>query len=151
MITLSWIAYAIFLYYIGTTSGYNSFGIMKVAFSSSRLYLLLGLVTGVNFLIDLSTYSYYMFFMKTLTQALRILVKQKGVINDETLLSPEIMVYYEAYKFALNDGASDSKVKKKDSTNLKNLEKVDRVPIVEMESISSNRDEEEVKIKEKKM
>jgi uncharacterized protein YihD (DUF1040 family) len=150
MVTLSWIAYGLFLWFIGASNSFNSFGIMKVAFSTSRLYLLLILVTGANFIIDLCTYSYSTIFMKNLTQLLRILVKEKGKLNDETQLTDDILVYNEMYKFAVNDGAfNENKSKKKLKANTKNLEKVDRVNVGDLDSISSQRDEEEVKIKDK--
>ena len=147
MFFLSWVAYGLFLWYIGSSDNYNSFGVMGVAFTSSQTYLLLFFVTGLNFIIDISTHSYHMIFMKKLTQLLRILIKEKGKIDDETLLNDDITPFYEKYKFAISDGISnDTKFKKKDKVNLKNIEKIDKINIVELESFSSNRDEDEIKI-----
>jgi hypothetical protein len=147
MLFLSWVTYGLFLLFIGSSDNYNSYGVIGVAFTSSKTYLLLFLVTGINFLIDLSTYSFYMIFMKKLTELLRILVKEKGIINEETQLSEEIIPFYEQYKFAINDGISnETKLKRKEKSNIKNIEKIDRINIVELESISSNRDDEDIKI-----
>jgi len=88
-----------------------------------------------------------MIFTKKLTQLLRILINEKGTINYETQLNDEIIPFYEEYKFAINDGISnETKVKRKEKSNIKNIDKIDRINIVELESISSNRDDEDLKI-----
>ena len=140
MLILSWIFYVLFILYLGITPEYNSSGTMGIAFSSPRIYLLLFFVTSVNYLIDIATYSYFMLFMKSLVQALRILVKEKGVIDDESLITDEIAVYYGKYKFALNDGMTEMKEKKKKKKgNLKDLDKIDGLNSVEMISDSSHK------------
>lgn len=140
---LSLISYGIFLIVIGSSSQFNSFGVMGVAFSSPRTYLLLILVSGLNFLVDLSTYSYFMLFMKNLTETLRVLIKEVGIINHESQLTPEMQIYYEKYKFALSDGMSNTVSPNKNvKANIKNIEKIDRIEI-ELNSDSSFKDNNE--------
>jgi len=150
MLLLSWLLYVLFVLYLSESPGYNSNGVFGIAFSSLRMYLLLILVCGLNFLIDLSTYSYTMFFMKNLTQTLRILVKEVGELNDESQLTPDLQMEYDKYKAAVAEGAnggSPTKTKKKD--NKRDLDKIDGIPqLAELASISSDRDEE-VKEKDK--
>lgn len=127
---------------------------MGVAFSSPRTYLLFLFVSGVNLLIDLSTYSYFILFMKNLTQTLRILIKEKGVINDVDQLIPDVLIYYEKYKFAIGDKMSnENKLKKNNKySNLKDIEKIDRIDINSEISLRDD-DNQEIKIRdeEKKM
>lgn len=148
MFFLSWVTYGLFLLFIGSSDSYNSYGVMRVAFTSSKTYLLLLLVGGINFLLDISTYSFDMIFMKKLTQLLRILINVKGKINDEAQLNDEITPFYEQYKLAISDGISnDTKVKKRGGgVNIKNFGKINKINIVELESISSNRDDEDLKM-----
>ena len=126
---------------------------MGVAFSSPRTYLLFLFVSGVNLLIDLSTYSYFILFMKNLTQTLRILIKEKGVINDVDQLIPDVLIYYEKYKFAIGDKMSnENKLKNNKYSNLKDIEKIDRIDINSEISLRDD-DNQEIKIRdeEKKM
>ena len=126
---------------------------MGVAFSSPRTYLLFLFVSGVNLLIDLSTSSYFILFMKNLTQTLRILIKEKGVINDVDQLIPDVLIYYEKYKFAIGDKMSnENKLKNNKYSNLKDIEKIDRIDINSEISLRDD-DNQEIKIRdeEKKM
>lgn len=77
-----------------------------------------------------------------------ILVKQNGKIEDATILPDDIQSYYDKFLFAVEDSPekqnkTKSKKKGKTTANTKNLEKIDRVSPGEMESVVSNRGEDE--------
>ena len=91
--------------------------------------------------------------MKNLTQTLRILIKEKGVINDVDQLIPDVLIYYEKYKFAIGDKMSnENKLKNNKYSNLKDIEKIDRIDINSEISLRDD-DNQEIKIRdeEKKM
>ena len=103
---------------------------MFVAFTSPKLYLNIILSVSTNFLFDLVTYSGFVSFSNSLTQTLRLVVNQKGVLNNEED-TPEIIIKnineYRNLMLESKEKPLEDKVRIKPIANKNDLEKIDRV------------------------
>lgn len=98
MLVSTFLLYILFVIYVNTSDSFHSCATMGVAFSSPNLWMNTFLVTSVCLMIDYSFYSYYVIFSDTLTQHLRILIKDKGKIDKESDLPQELKPFLQMYE-----------------------------------------------------
>jgi hypothetical protein len=98
MLITSWVLYIIFVAVVHVSTSYNSVGTMYVAFNSPKLYLNIILSVGSNFLIDLATYTLFIALSNSLTQTLRVTVRERGEFFTEAGAPDLIIKYLALYK-----------------------------------------------------
>ena len=93
--------YIIFLIIVHNVTYFNSVGTMVVAFGSGRLWMSIIFVCGTCALIDYVILSVKFVFFRTLVRILQILVSERGKLNDQIDLPPEIqekLNYYNEFE-----------------------------------------------------
>jgi hypothetical protein len=147
---LSWLLYILFLILVQYSPMYNSFGTMVIAFSSPKMWLGLGVVQVACAMIDLFTLSFQMFFTNNITARLRILVKERGHLDNPVDLPDDInkcLKLYEQYAEGEKKDIpsnNDNQVKiighseygRVPVANVRDLEKIDNIHI----EVASNKD-----------
>lgn len=110
---------------------FNSQGTMDVAWGSGRFWLAMVLVVITCGLSDVTTYSIDMFFTGRITGLLRILVKQKGSLNNADDLPNAVLnklALYDQYEQKINaDLHEKEKSHHKSLVNTLDLEKIDAI------------------------
>jgi len=97
MIVTTYLFYIFFVLFVNGSTLFNSTATMPTAFGSPVFWMVLIQVSGICFLLDTLTYSYHINFSNHLTENLRILVNQKGVIDLDCELPYVVEHYMKKY------------------------------------------------------
>ena len=157
LLITSWLFYFLFVVLVNVSTSYNSVGTMYVAFNSPKLYLNLILSIGINFLLDLATYSGFISFSNSLTQTLRLVVRERGEFNNDAG-APEIIINnINEYNMLIDESKKKSnaedQIKPKKKVNTVDLDKIDGVNSSSIKNNINNRsytNSEKKKINEEK-
>jgi len=148
---LSWLLYALFLVLVNYSNTYNSVGTMVVAFGSAKFWLNTVLVVITCSMMDLITLTYQMLFTNSITSQLRILVKDRGTLDNPVDLPDIIANCLKSYNVYSPIPASEGKkgpgtppvktignseYKMVQVANVKDIEKIDNIHI----EVASNKD-----------
>ena len=128
---LSWLVYIAFVIWVHFSSTFKSYGTMAVAFAAGRLWVNMVLIVGTCAVIDFCTDSFFVLFGENLAGTLRILVNQRGTLNNRLDdFPPKIEACYKAYDLVNTKKEPQNVIVNKEGykiANEENLEQIDRV------------------------